>query len=349
MTIVKQNIVLISICILLYGLSGCNDSNSNSTQVPTAGIATYQEIILDDFLDTPIRILDNEEDLNLLYTDLNISKNSDIEPDFTTDRVIYIQRKGSIVEWNNEEIEYKAVEVNVKEEELGIRVLTRITSVQKKSARIIVIKNVAKEKFFFTQSQLLIEDDLTCYSDQNKLYNRDLNITTSIGSYPISLEHFISADRSSFPDEDILSDYFLEYNTSLPTQEIDFETKYIFTPGSFTDNSQIHYDNASLKEVYVKNSKECSGSATSDWIPDKFQIDVMAFEINGTRSDCVEYNTSVEKNISLYSLSKEIATTNIYGIYNSIELSVKSCTGYTSTPPMEEVKWNEVLYVEAEN
>jgi len=124
---------------------------------------------------------------------------------------------------------------------------------------------------------------------------------------------------------------------------IDFENNIIISSGSMTDNSQITYKDAKLEEFFVKKTV-IDGLNFNQ--PLELTTDVLVFKIEGVKNDCEEFNSTKDDNILLFLLPKNKATSTQEKVYSRKFISVKSCTGYMITPPIEEVKWYEYVYVE---
>jgi len=324
--------------------SSSSSNSSTSSSLGEITLGTTQGILLNEFIDTPIQIIDNEEDLNQLYSDLNVTRDEDINPDFTTDSVVYLQRDGVI--GANDGVAYiqTAALISMSLEGDGIRLASTINNTANKSARIVILKNAINTSIFFTQVYKYQIDDSSCFSDQSKLYVRDLNITNILGNYPIIEESFFGSDMRTFIDKSFFEDYLNQNKIEIPLLDINYSSEVIFTAGSLNDNSQIHYSNAVLKEIYVKNAQMCQVTPGKEIVIT--QKDLLVFEINGIRSDCTEFNTIIDKNITMYSISKNLTTDEFGNLYMHRIESIKSCTGYVTTPEIEDVKWYEEFYYE---
>jgi len=304
---------------------------------------TIQGIILNELLETPIRIIDNESDLNTLYSDLNIEKNENITPDFTTDRVIYLQRYGLSIGWKDGKTIEQPLRTSINIETNSVRISSIIEMKHGLSAKIILLKDVNEKSFFFTQEVLShVNDSYEAYKE-DVLYNRELNITKLIGVYPDNAKNTVGALSQDFEDSDRLDLYFSDLGMNEDISLIDFENNIIISSGSMTDNSQITYKDAKLEEFFVK--KTVIDGLNSNQ-PLELTTDVLVFKIEGVKNDCEEFNSTKDDNILLFSLPKDKATSTQADIYSRRLISVKSCTGYMTTPPIEEVKWYEYVYVE---
>jgi len=302
-------------------------SSSAPTVVGEVSISASEDIVLTKMLDTPIRIIDNSSDLNQLYNELNISTLETITPDFSKDKVVYIQRKN-------------LVDINLSTEEDGVRLdsstLEPLYEEPISKAKIIVLQNIYNQLIYFTKSTanhrkcgLALEFKIDAIVKEVL----DLNRSSVLGIYTIDTNESYFSQTSL---GDIITS-FEHYGVSENVPEVDFVNTQVISAGFYLDTSSVKYQKPILQNIYTTDTHWCniSGPATNY---------NFVFTVNAVRSDCAEFDSmNSEKNVTFYKI-EEINT--VFERAQTIQgLHVKSCKGYVTTPPIEDVKWYQDIEV----
>jgi len=340
-----NKIILISLVLSML-IIGCNNSNENTSKDITSSsseenlentnIASQEEIILGavetfmikELLETPIRIIDNIEDLNQLYSDLNRTTDV-ITTDFISDKVVYIQRDTNIG-------------IELIKEENGIRInSTGVEYYNNENylyGAIIVIKNIYNTRLYFTKTSTkhrICDAAYTFNLENNVTKKIDINKSVLFGQFNVNSDTSLFSQTFFEGATVSLEDAFERYGINDVLPELNASANQIVSSGFYINNATTKYNNAILQQIFKTETYTCVlgplDAAT-------YVNTNVVFDIDAVRSDCAEFDTSInEKKVSFYSIPGSLDDRQF--AQNIQILHVKSCTGYLSTPKINEVLW----------
>jgi len=307
-----------------------DSSNSNSSSALNPEIVVLEEIELNTFLDTPIQIIDNQESLNQLYVDLNLTQDNSVEINFENSKVIYIQRSDIF---------------NVELNEIDSSLYIDTTAVELFNhpylflrAQIVFVKNIFEKELFFSKTTKIHKE---CYStrvaDSPSIKEINSSILSFVGIYKSdSIKNY---NAQVLPEVLSLEENYINLGIAENAPTIDLYTNFVFSSGFLVDTKEVSYKSATLEKVFLTNTSYCQSPAPS-FNPTNTNVE---FAIEGVRSDCLEHKQD-DTNVSLYSIAYSSMKEHSFP-QAILNLSVRSCTGYTTSPFPTEMLW----YQEREN
>jgi len=233
--------------------------------------------------------------------------------------------------------------VNLTEEKDGVRLdsstLEPLYEEPISKAKIIVLQNIYNQLIYFTKSTtthrrcgIVFETNINAKIKEIL----DLNRSSVLGTYTIDtnesyfsqtiIEYYINLDA-----------IFEEYSISENVPEVDLSSTQIVSSGFYLDTSDIKYKSPILQNIHTTSTHACNISASGTNYNFVFRVDAV-------RSDCSEFNSiNNDKNVTFYKIENLIS---VFERSQSIQgLHVKSCKGYVTTPPIEDVKWYQDIEV----
>lgn len=335
-SITKKTLALIS-CSLLASISsilfsGCgSEGNGNETPVSydDVNITQQQAIKLTTPLDTPVRIVKTQQELDALYSEIRSDSEADFETldvNFSDSVVVYMQQLMKEAPWS----------ISLHAEKNGVRLTTLVQLDAQYRYKppvkglIAVVGNGNDVPLFFTKSVYLYQynrGDTYSYSMQelNRNFEADLiadALPKTQNDFPSQLFYF--TNRAEYND-------FVSENLDIGTvPSIDWQYTYVISSGVLQSNASVSFSTP-LLQLWREKSHD------PNFVPDNGEsfMPIWNFIVNGYRSECAEFSTEASR-ILLYSIPAQ-RFDYWYPSYQTI--SAKSCTGYTQTPQNGVMDW----------
>lgn len=320
------------------GSSSGNDSNAGSSTGLTSSsasssagivaIGAVQDVNLSAGLNTPVRIISDQNGLTQLYIDLGIEKDPVIAPDFSNDVVVYLQRTG-----------HSGFDANVSQSEEGVRVTSSITQEigdeyrKKIMGKILLLSRGAGVPIAFTKQTHLYESCQNDASRGGELGAFDLNQSISIGTYSANAtENYLAeAMYDQNETERIAAVYGVE--DSVP--QIDFSKVSVAASGVV-----IGTDSRSAGIPYLQKITDVEGVGCDYGLDQSFAEFTFAFDL--VRSDCPDFSQNNPQVLFVGigdDTLNELQIGFLHGLMTAQNISVKSCTYYSATPLSEKMGW----------
>lgn len=308
--------------------TGLTSSSASSSSAGIVAIGAFQDVNLSAALNTPVRIISDQNGLTQLYTDLGIEKDPVIAPDFSNDAVVYLQRTG-----------HSGFDANVSQSEEGIRVTSSITQEigdeyrKKIMGKILLLSRGAGVPIAFTKQTHLYESCQSGAGRGGELGAFDLNQSISIGTYSANAtENYLAeAMYDQNETERIAAVYGVE--DSMP--QIDFSKVSVAASGVV-----VGTDSRSAGIPYLEKIVDINTGGCDIGIERNFAEFTFAFNL--VRSDCPEFSQNIPK-VLFVGIDNNILDASQSGFPHRLltaqNISVKSCTYYSATPSSEKMGW----------